>query len=126
MVYSPPIIRIICDLIVAGHSLRAICAIHGLPGKATVMRWLKDPRKIAFLDAYRRAKSVQAIMIADQLRYMVECGAHFSSLGQWGGRPHKMWLKTNDAPTGRGWLSQLQVELERRARLQYGTPTTQL
>jgi hypothetical protein len=116
MLYCKEITGIICNLIVDGHSLRAIGKIKGLPSKPTIMRWLTDRRKIDFLDDYRRAKEVQHIIYVDRLMGAVGDGIHYRSLGQAGGRVHKLHLKTNANP--RNFIA---AEQERRARIQYGT-----
>ena len=38
--YDREIAETICDRLVNGESLRAICADPAMPGKATVFRWL--------------------------------------------------------------------------------------
>src|SRR5271169_4511560 len=38
--YSDKIAEAICDRLVDGESLRAICADPGMPARATVFRWL--------------------------------------------------------------------------------------
>lgn len=111
MLYSEDITTRICKLIVDGHSLRTISKVPGLPSKATILRWLKDPRKIAFKDAYRQAKEVQRIIYAD---YVIDLAMRYGhrALGQIGSRVHKLYLKQNDAP--RTMLEALEEELARR------------
>jgi len=116
MIYSKAVVDIVCELIVEGHSLRMIGKVKGLPSKATLMRWLNDPRKIAFLDAYRRAKQVQHCVVVEDLLDLVDSGWHYKSLGRLGGRVHKLHLKSNARPA-----NALEAELERRARLKYST-----
>lgn len=55
----------ICERIADGESLRSICSDDGLPGKATVFRWLHD--HAAFRDQYARAKEEQAESLADEI-----------------------------------------------------------
>jgi hypothetical protein len=100
MLYSKEITTRICALIIDGHSLRVVGKVKGLPSKPTILRWLADPRKIAFKDAYRRAKEVQGIIYAE---YVIELAEQYGyrSLGQIGSRVHKLYLKQNDEPRGK-------------------------
>ena len=116
MLYCPEVIKVMCKMIVASHSLRVIGKQKGLPSKATILRWLVDERKIEFRDAYRRAKQVQHWVIADQIHEAFEDGQYLVIQGQWGGRVHKLHLKSNARPAD--WLA---AETERRARLKYGS-----
>jgi hypothetical protein len=98
MIYSKPICKLICRLTVEGYCLRQLGRIKGLPSKATLMRWLNDPRKIAFKDDYRRAKETQHLFLCDELFYEVECGVNYRSLGREAGRISKLHLKKHAKP----------------------------
>ena len=52
-VYSAEVARTICDRLVDGQSLRAICSDAGMPGKATVFRWIARHKE--FRDWYTHA-----------------------------------------------------------------------
>lgn len=56
---------LICALLLEGESLRSICAMDGMPDKATVFRWLAA--KPAFRDQYAKAKEDQAEALADEI-----------------------------------------------------------
>ena len=56
--YSAEIAEAICDRLVNGESLRAICADPAMPGKATVFRWLASNQE--FRRWYALARQSQA------------------------------------------------------------------
>ena len=56
--YSDKIAEAICDRLVDGESLRAICADPGMPAKAMVFRWLASNQ--AFRRSYALARECQA------------------------------------------------------------------
>jgi len=51
--------------LMAGKSLREICAMGGMPGASTVYAWLGQYRE--FSDMYARAREVQADVLADEV-----------------------------------------------------------
>jgi hypothetical protein len=114
MIYTKEITTCICQLITEGHSLRAIGSVSGLPSKATILRWLQDPRKIAFKDAYRQAKERQRIIYAMYVVGLAEQYGH-RALGQLGSRVHKLYLKQNDEPRGE-YASELEQVYRVKAR----------
>ena len=56
--YSAEIAETICDRLVNGESLRAICADPGMPARATVFRWLASNQE--FRRSYALARECQA------------------------------------------------------------------
>jgi hypothetical protein len=56
--YSDKIAEAICDRLVDGESLRAICADPRMPAKATVFRWLASNQE--FRRSYALARECQA------------------------------------------------------------------
>ena len=56
--YSDKIAEAICDRLINGESLRAICADPRMPAKATVFRWLA--RNQEFRRSYALARECQA------------------------------------------------------------------
>lgn len=63
--FSKKVANQICERLIAGESLRAICDSAGMPNKSTVFRWLD--RHTEFRDQYARAREIQAEMMADEL-----------------------------------------------------------
>jgi hypothetical protein len=58
--FDPVIGDLICDRIIEGESLRAICEDPDLPAKSTVMKWLASGQHPAFVDQYARAREISA------------------------------------------------------------------
>lgn len=50
----------ICERIVNGQSLRAICQDDAMPGASTVLRWLQGDQHVGFREQYTRARQAQA------------------------------------------------------------------
>jgi hypothetical protein len=113
MIYCKEVADVVCELVIDGYDLRQIGAVKGLPSKATLCRWLKDGRKIYFLDAYRRAKEIQHIIFADKVVDLAMQYGH-RALGQLGGRVHKLHLRRN--ARARDWVD---YQLEECHRLMY-------
>lgn len=63
--YSEDVAGAICMEIMAGKSLRKICAMEGMPGTSTVFRWLDQYPD--FRELYARAREVQADVLADEI-----------------------------------------------------------
>lgn len=56
----------ICERMMNGESLRAICEPSSMPNRSTVFRWLSDERYKRFRDQYARAREEQADAIFDE------------------------------------------------------------
>lgn len=63
--FSQAIADTICKRIAEGESLRAICSDNDMPGKSTVMEWLRE--KKGFADQYAHAREEQADFYAAQI-----------------------------------------------------------
>jgi hypothetical protein len=63
--YSAEIAEAICNRLVNGESLRAICADPAMPAKATVCRWLA--RNQEFRRRYALARECQAEDMVDEI-----------------------------------------------------------
>ncbi|WP_052359994.1 hypothetical protein [Solidesulfovibrio alcoholivorans] len=63
--YSEEVVGTICQEIMAGKSLRTICAMEGMPAASTVYAWLGQYQ--GFQDMYAHAREVQADMLADEI-----------------------------------------------------------
>ena len=63
--YSEDLADTICQEIMAGKSLRLICAMEGMPAASTVYAWLGQYP--VFQDMYARAREVQADVLADEI-----------------------------------------------------------
>lgn len=55
----------ICERLVEGESLRAICLGDDMPSASTICRWLGDNK--AFREQYARAREAQADTLADEI-----------------------------------------------------------
>lgn len=70
--YLPEVADDICALIADGESLRSVCKRKGMPGKATVFRWLRED--VDFRDQYARAREEQAeSLLEDVLEIADKC-----------------------------------------------------
>lgn len=98
MIYCKEVCDAVCRFIAEGYCLRQIGKVKGLPSKATIMRWLNDPKKIYFLDAYRRAKELHVMIAGDKLMDLVESGYPFSCLGRETFRISNMRFRKHDHP----------------------------
>ena len=65
--YNPEIANRICQELIDGYSLRAICAADGMPDKSTVLRWLQNDELPEFRDQYARARELQAETLLDEV-----------------------------------------------------------
>lgn len=63
--YDPKVADRILEQIIAGKSLRRICAAKHMPGTTTVMKWLRETPE--FQQRYARAREEQAEGYADEL-----------------------------------------------------------
>ena len=64
-VYSAQVASTICDRLVEGESLRAICSDTGMPGRATVFRWIARHKE--FRDLYISARDCQAEGLGEEM-----------------------------------------------------------
>jgi len=65
--YTKAIANQICNRLIDGESLRAICRSASMPDKATVFRWLDDERHKEFRDQYAQARERQTESFIDEL-----------------------------------------------------------
>ena len=63
--YTAALADTICQRLINGESLRAICAGSDMPNAATVCRWLAAHE--AFREQYARAREAQADTLADEI-----------------------------------------------------------
>jgi hypothetical protein len=63
--YNSEVAWAICDRLVEGESLRRICSDAGMPGKATVFRWIARHKE--FRDRYISARDFQAEGLCDEM-----------------------------------------------------------
>lgn len=63
--YTEELADKICERLVEGQSLRAICADETMPGVSTVCRWLG--KHTEFREQYARAREAQADTLADEI-----------------------------------------------------------
>lgn|SRR5574343_1154267 len=64
--YKPEIAERICNELMAGKSLHAICQAEDMPAESTVWQWVQEDRD-AFAGKYARARAIQAERFADEL-----------------------------------------------------------
>lgn len=63
--YTPEVAADICSLLADGESLRKVCERPGMPGKATVFRWLAQHEE--FRDQYAKATDTRADAIFEEM-----------------------------------------------------------
>jgi len=63
--FSVDVAGTICQEIMAGKSLREICAREDMPGASTVYAWLREHPE--FQEGYALAREVQADVLADEV-----------------------------------------------------------
>jgi hypothetical protein len=126
MVYCKEVCDVVCRLIAEGFCLRQIEKAKGLPAKSTIMRWLNDPRKIYFLDAYRRAKELQRWFESDKLMDLVQSGYPFSCLGRESFRVSNMLLRQHDHPRSQHKAMFEAIYREQARRLEAGEKTIEI
>lgn len=63
--YLPEVAADICALLADGESLRKVCERPGMPGKATVFRWLAQHEE--FRDQYAKATETRADAIFEDM-----------------------------------------------------------
>jgi len=63
--YLPEVAADICSLLADGESLRKVCERQGMPGKATVFRWLAQHEE--FRDQYAKATETRADAIFEEM-----------------------------------------------------------
>lgn len=59
----------ICQGLANGESLRSICDSEKMPDRATVFRWLSDPKYAGFCDQYARAREFSGDADADDVAH---------------------------------------------------------
>ncbi len=72
--YTEDIAKKICERLIEGESLRAICADDGMPNRATVFRWLDKNEE--FHDQYARAREMQADGLFDEILEIADATAN--------------------------------------------------
>ena len=73
-VYSDQLADKICELLVEGNSLNAICKLDGMPQISTVFRWLRT--KPEFATSYARARDEQAETHWDEIIQIADDGTN--------------------------------------------------
>lgn len=63
--YSEEVAGTICMEIMAGKSLRLVCAMEGMPAASTVYSWLRQYP--SFVEQYTHAREVQADILSDEI-----------------------------------------------------------
>ncbi|MGE4718789.1 ubiquitin carboxyl-hydrolase [Yersinia enterocolitica] len=75
--YTPEIAETICNLLMEGESLRAICKRDDVPHIATVLAWLH--RHEEFHEQYVRAREIQAEVMAEDIIMYADSAAEEAS-----------------------------------------------
>lgn len=73
--HTPELATAVCQELMEGKSLRAICALPQFPSIATVMRWLADDTG-QFCAQYARAREVQAELYAEEVITLADTVLH--------------------------------------------------
>ncbi|MDE2458601.1 MAG: hypothetical protein KGL20_05130 [Rhodospirillales bacterium] len=61
---------LVCDRLMGGESLRAICAEKSTPSRVTILKWLGDYPQ--FAAQYARAREIQADTLADEILVLAD------------------------------------------------------
>src|SRR5277367_6285692 len=72
--YTKELAREVCSRIAAGESLRQICNKEEMPAPSTVCLWVLDHEE--FAEQYRRARGMQAELLADELFSIADDGSN--------------------------------------------------
>ncbi|CFB68964.1 ubiquitin carboxyl-hydrolase [Yersinia enterocolitica] len=75
--YTPELAERICNLLMEGESLRAICKRDDVPHIATVLAWLH--RHEEFHEQYVRAREIQAEVMAEDIIMYADSAAEEAS-----------------------------------------------
>lgn len=65
----------ICERLIDGESLRAICEEERMPAKSTVMKWLANGAFPQFVDQYTRAREAAGDTDADDIAHFARQAA---------------------------------------------------
>src|SRR4051812_25757521 len=68
--YTPEMAEMICDRLMEGESLRAICSEDAMPSQRVIYKWLLVQPE--FVQQYARAREVQAHIYAEETREIVD------------------------------------------------------
>lgn len=68
--YSQRWADLICEMLVNGASLRAICSADDMPAISTIMKWLHDNPD--FAEQYARAREAQQDTYADEITFIAD------------------------------------------------------
>jgi len=88
--FTPELALIICERLVEGESLRAICREDGMPSQSMVFRWLETHE--SFREQYTRARDMQADTFADELTEISDDARND-------------WMKRNHGEDDPGWVA---------------------
>lgn len=72
--YSQELIDSFCKRVAEGRSVRDVCTDDDMPSRETIYNWLKDERKVSFLDQYARATEQRADAIFDEMLDIADNG----------------------------------------------------
>jgi len=72
--YNDKVAAKICEGIIAGMTLRQVCAQDDLPSKSTVFKWLSENKE--FSDQYARAREIQSEHLADEILEICDDGSN--------------------------------------------------
>jgi len=74
--YTDAIARKICERLMNCETLKAISADPRMPSKASIIRWLADPRLTEFREMYYYARRVAAEIHVDEIFEIADDGSH--------------------------------------------------
>lgn len=74
--FTQEIADTICERLVEGQSLRAICLSDDMPSAATVCRWLGQEDRALFREQYARAREAQADTLTDEMLDIADDGTN--------------------------------------------------
>lgn len=103
--YSQEVADLICDRLIEGKSLRAICREDPeMPAPSTICRWLAQIE--SFREQYARAREAQADTLADEILDIADDVAHDTVSTEAGDRANSEWINRSRLRVdARKWLA---------------------
>lgn len=72
-IHTPELAKRVCDLIMSGKSLRAVCEMDAMPDRQTVLNWIHEDTA-GFFGQYRRACAIRTEVHRDECQDIADEG----------------------------------------------------
>lgn len=101
--YSEELADAICERLIMGESLKAICAEEEWPSESMVYRWLQ--KNEGFREQYRVAREAQAERMLDEIIAIADDTTNDTIQGEYGPLPNNEWIARSKVRIGtRQWF----------------------